>query len=123
MVMVLPSKYGASDCRLQPATAISMSAASAKRAFIVPLLGPVGRMILRMRVPSKASVAPARSAHDDRRLALRAGVDPADAVRGLAGGAQQALSLVGVGRGHDQRHADAAVEHAQHLVVGDVALL
>ena len=47
--------------------------------------------------------------------------DYADLVDRLAGRAQQLGGALGVRGGGDENHADAAIEHALHLLLGDVA--
>jgi len=47
--------------------------------------------------------------------------DHADLVDRLAGRAQQLGGALGVRGGDDENHADAAIEHALHLFLGEVA--
>src|SRR6266446_142196 len=47
--------------------------------------------------------------------------DYADLVDRLSGRAQQVGGALGVRGGGDENHADAAIEHAHHLVLGEVA--
>jgi len=68
------------------------------------------------------SVVGIRFSPDGRRLARRLRDDRADAHRALAGLVEPPDRAVGVLGRDDHRHADAAVEHAVHLRVGDVAV-
>ena len=54
---------------------------------------------------------------------LAAGLHGADQVARLAGGAQRLEDLAQAVRRHDEHHADAHVEDAEHLLALDVALL
>src|SRR5215468_9694689 len=55
------------------------------------------------------------------RLAARAGADASDSIRGLATRVEQSNRALSIGVGDHCGHADAAVEHAKHLLIGYAA--
>src|SRR5688500_6518197 len=66
--------------------------------------------------------APAASIAADRAAAFPR-LDPADAVDRLSGLAQLVRERVGVTRGGDDRHADAAIERPRHFGSSDLSAL
>src|SRR4029079_11490061 len=72
-------------------------------------------------VMRESATSPIASDDHGRGLAGRPRRDGADAIRALARRLELHAGALGLACGDDHRHPDAAVEHAMHLEIGDVA--